>query len=435
MGNIYDVIIVGTGAAGLFCALSLPENYKILIISKRNIKYCNSYLAQGGISCLLNEQDFDTYYNDTTKAGHNENNPQSVCEMIKNSKSVIQKLIDYGVKFDINENSQLMYTKEGGHSVPRILHCKDETGKEIIEKLILQLYKHKNIKILEHNFLFDLLTYKNKCYGIATIDPNRNTMKYIAQNIVLATGGIGGLFKNSTNFTHITGDAIAIALRKNIELENINYIQIHPTALYTKNEGRKFLISESARGEGAVLLDKNKQRFTDELKPRDVVSKAILQQMQKDKRQYVYLSFEKIKKDKILRHFPHIYDICLKKGYDILTEPIPVAPVQHYIMGGIKTDIWGKSSMENLYAIGETACNGVHGANRLASNSLLESLVFAQNTSKKISSGPKSLETLPTKLDEIIDVDLSKIQEANTNIIWNEIKRRDKDFYDKWRNA
>ncbi len=434
--SMYDVIIVGTGAAGLFTALNLPEDFKILMLCKENIKDSDSYLAQGGISCLLNDDDFDDYYKDTMNAGHDENDPQAVREMIIKSKKIIDKLITYGVNFDRNKSQQLMYTKEGGHKVARILHCKDETGKEIVNKLIAQVYKRNNISVLEHTFLFDLLTYQNICYGVVAMNNDGQVVKYQAKSVVLATGGLGGLFKRSTNFVHITGDAIAIALRKKIEVKNINYIQIHPTVLYTKSTGRKFLISESARGEGAVLLNKNKERFTDELKARDVVSEAILRQMQKDDSSYVYLSFEKISKDEILGHFPHIYKMCLEEGYDILKEAIPISPAQHYLMGGIKTDTFGQSSMKNLYAVGETACNGVHGANRLASNSLLESLVFAQNAAQKIcTSYEDNYPHIPPAIDKICSCKISEIKDYNANIIWDEIKRKDPRFYDKWCNA
>jgi len=206
---------------------------------------------------------------------------------------------------------------------------------------------------------------------------------------VLATGGIGGLYAHSTNYRHLTGDAIALALKHGVTLQHIDYIQIHPTTLYTKEEGREFLISESVRGEGAILLNHRGERFVDELLPRDVVANAIFAEMKREGKPHMWLSLEKIPKEEILSHFPHIYEHCLSEGYDITKEPIPVVPSQHYFMGGVDVNEHSKTSMERLYAVGETACNGVHGKNRLASNSLLESLVFAKRAALDLLAGYK----------------------------------------------
>jgi L-aspartate oxidase len=255
-----------------------------------------------------------------------------------------------------------------------------------------------------------------------------------AKDVVLATGGIGGLFAHSTNFRHITGDSFALALRHNIELENINYIQIHPTTLYEENLTRKFLISESVRGEGAILLNKDGERFVDELLPRDVVTEAIRKQMEIDGRPYVMLSLRHIDKEEILRHFPNIYRHCLEIGYDITKDDIPVTPAQHYLMGGIRTDTYGRTSVKNLYAVGETACNGVHGANRLASNSLLESLVFSERAGWIITEEMQEQQLTQPKVDMSCYEDTAAWEQANKALVMNEIKRRDRDFYDKWCN-
>ena len=243
------------------------------------------------------------------------------------------------------------------------------------------------------------------------------------------------MFKNSTNYSHITGDSFAIALKNGIELENINYIQIHPTVFYSEKPGRRFLISESVRGEGAILLDKNGERFTDELQPRDVVTGEIVKQMKKDGTKHVMLSIkDKMTSEEVAERFPNIYEHCLEEGYDLGKVPIPVVPAQHYLMGGIHTDKNGKTSMEGLYAAGETACNGVHGANRLASNSLLESLVFAERAAYEIK------ENISNVNIEIIPVDLNaygtdeEISKENKRIVLEEIKRKDENFYDKWCN-
>lgn len=431
--NTYDVIIVGTGAAGLFTALSLPEDRNILMITKDSIEKSDSYLAQGGISTLLGPEDYEAYFEDTMKAGRYENNPESVDEMIYSSRKIINKLIDYNVDFDKTEDGRIAYTREGGHSTYRILHHKDVTGKEIVEKLLQVVKKRKNIKVLENTTMIDLIILDNQCYGI--VANSENSIKgYYGNSIVLATGGLGGIFKNTTNFSHITGDSFAIALRHNIEVENINYIQIHPTVLYSQKGGRKFLISESVRGEGAILLNEQKRQFVNELLPRDVVTEAIYEEMNKNHTDHVYLSLENIDKEKIMNHFPNIYKRCMEEGYDATKDLIPVTPAQHYLMGGIKTNINGKTSMKHLYAVGETACNGVHGANRLASNSLLESLVFARNAAKCLVISDKNRNE--SGIEDLVDLskynDINKWEEENRQLIFNEIKRKDEKFYDKW---
>lgn len=430
----YDVIIVGTGAAGLFTAISFPKNYKILMITKDTIENSDSYLAQGGISTLLREEDYNAYYQDTMKAGHFENKPESVDTMIRSSNAIIEQLINLGVAFDKNEEGDLDYTREGGHSTYRILHHQDVTGKEIVSKLIAKVKTCENITMLENTTMIDIVAKNNECHGIVIQDATGISACY-GKSVILATGGIGGVFKNSTNFPHIAGDSFAIALRHHIELENINYIQIHPTVLYSERKGRRFLISESVRGEGAVLLNEEKKRFVDELQPRDVVTEAISKEMKKYNKNYVYLCLKNISKEEILTHFPNIYKRCLEEGYDATKDLIPVTPAQHYLMGGIKVNSGGETSMKHLYAVGETACNGVHGANRLASNSLLESLVFGQNTAIKISENKLDVKVMVSELDVDHYKDLEKWQQENIKLLLDEIKRRDGNFYDKWCHA
>lgn len=427
----FDVIIVGTGVAGLFTALSVSPKFKLLMVSKDKIENSDSYLAQGGICTLKEPADFDSFLEDTLRAGRYENNQDSVKVMIENSPMIMDRLVEYGVKFDINENGTYEYTREGAHSTYRILHHKDVTGKEITNKLLNNVRERENITLKEYTKMLDFIIEDNVCHGVV-IKENDTVRAVYAKQVVLATGGIGGLFTHSTNFRHITGDSFALALRHGVKLQNINYIQIHPTTLYEEAKNRKFLISESVRGEGGILLNKKGERFVDELLPRDVVTEAIRKQMAEDGRPFVMLSIKHMPKEEITRRFPNIYRHCLEVGYDLSKEDIPVTPAQHYLMGGILADTYGRTSVKHLFAVGETACNGVHGANRLASNSLLESLVFSERAGWIISEETEDIEYSEphVSLEEYKDIDAW--DEKNRQIIMDEIKRRDREFYDKW---
>lgn len=427
-----DTVIVGSGVAGVFAALCLPEDMDVLVITKEKLDECDSFLAQGGVCVLKDIDDFDCYFEDTMKAGHYENNPEAVRVMIESSQDVIGTLVDLGVKFDTANDGEYDYTREGAHRQNRILHHKDETGKEITATLLEIAKKKPNITFVTRTTMIDLIEKDNVCYGIVCFDEYGEKGAILADNIVLATGGIGGLFKNSTNYPHITGDAFALSIKHGVELENINYIQIHPTTLYSKKEGRRFLISESVRGEGAVLLNENGERFTDELQPRDVVTNAIVEEMKKFGTDHVYLNLPTMTSEEAKKRFPNIFEACMQEGYDMTKDKVPVTPAQHYMMGGVKTDTNGVTSMKYLYAIGETACNGVHGKNRLASNSLLESLVFAKRAADKIA---KDTSVKPQDAPEVeLDSYASKeeIQKEFKHIIMDEIKRKDADFYAKW---
>lgn len=380
-----DVVIVGTGVGGCFSALNLSEDLSIIMITKSDLESSDSFLAQGGICVLHDDDDYDSYFEDTMRAGHYENRKESVDIMIRGSQDVIHDLIGYGVDF-AKEDGKLLYTREGAHSRPRILFHEDITGKEITSKLLAQIKTRKNIQIMEYTTMTDILISKGACAGIEAETSDHKKIYIHADQTIFASGGIGGRYQHSTNFPHLTGDALDISKKHGIRLEHLDYVQIHPTTLYSKKPGRRFLISESVRGEGALLYDKNGNRFIDELLPRDVVTKAIQEQMKKDGTDHVWLSLEKIPKEIILSHFPNIYQHCLEEGYDATKEWIPVVPAQHYFMGGIWVDSDSHTSMPNLYAVGETSCNGVHGKNRLASNSLLESLVFAKRAARKIMS-------------------------------------------------
>lgn len=390
-----EILIVGSGCAGLYAALTLPKERQITIITKSDLESSDSFLAQGGMCMLNGKDDYDSYYEDTMKAGHYENDPRSVELMIKSSPEVVDDLVDFGVDFTRNEDGTFVFTKEGAHSNKRILFHKDITGKEITSNLLAQVKNRENITLMQHTTLVDLLCYDNTCYGAVVTDCNNVVSHIKADYTLLATGGIGGLYRHSTNYKHLTADAIAIALNRGIETKNLDYVQIHPTTLYSdKEEERSFLISESVRGEGARLYDKNMNPFVNELLPRDLLTKAIYEQMKKDGTNYVWEDLRTIPSQELHSHFPNIVAHCLKMGYDVTKECIPVVPAQHYFMGGIKVNYESKTSMEHLYAIGETACNGVHGKNRLASNSLLESLVFAKRAALDIIN---KYETLPDK--------------------------------------
>ena len=394
-----DVVIVGTGAAGLFAALNLPRDRKILIITKKDAESSDSFLAQGGICVLRDQTDYESYFEDTMRAGHYENRKESVDIMIRSSREIIRELIGYGVKFERRDSGteqdapeaqekpekpdkqetegqenfldDYAFTREGAHSRPRILFHEDVTGKEITSKLLAQVRSLENVRIMEYTTMTDIIVEETdvqtgengvQCAGIIAEDARGNILKIRAPYTILASGGIGGLYEHSTNYPHLTGDALRIAEKHGIRLEHLDYVQIHPTTLYSKKPGRRFLISESVRGEGAILLDKNGKRFTDELQPRDVVTAAIREQMEKDGTDHVWLSMERIDKNTILNHFPNIYEHCLEEGYDVTKEWIPVVPAQHYFMGGIWVDRDSQTSMEHLFAAGETSCNGVHGA-------------------------------------------------------------------------
>lgn len=392
--EIYDVIIAGCGAGGLYTALNLPASLSILMIAKTSVEECDSMLAQGGICVLHDEDDYESFFEDTLRAGHGENRRESVDIMITSSRAVINDLIAYGVDFARTETGELAYTREAAHSRPRICFHEDTTGKEITTSLLRAVRTRPNITIREQTTMLDIIEHEGECAGIVAQDSAGEAYRIWASFTVMATGGIGGLYEHSTNYPALTGDACRIAAAHGVELENMDYVQIHPTSLYTGKPGRAFLISESARGEGAILLDAQGERFTDELQPRDVVSKAIHAQMAAEGSEHVWLSFKNIAPETIHHHFPSIYRTCLEEGYDITIEPIPVVPAQHYFMGGVHVDSDSKTTMERLFAVGETSCNGVHGANRLASNSLLETLVFAKRAAQRIAVEQSRIESL-----------------------------------------
>ena len=403
-----DVLVAGCGCSGLYLALNLPKEKQILIVTKSDAESNDSYLAQGGMCVLTNEDDYEAYFEDTMAAGHYENDRKSVEIMIRSSQDVLKDLMGWGADFKKDADGNLLYTREGAHSAKRIVFHEDVTGKEITSHLLEEARKRDNITIMEYTTLVDIISRDGVCYGGVLRMQDGHLEKVEAKQVVLATGGVGGVYRHSTNFRHLTGDGIAMAIKHGVELKDITYVQIHPTTFYSKEkEQRSFLISESVRGEGAKLYDKHGNRFVNELLPRDLLTAEIHKQMEKDGTDYVWEDLREIPAEELDSHFPNIIEHCRQMGYDVHKECIPVVPAQHYFMGGIKVNHESKTSMEGLYAVGETACNGVHGKNRLASNSLLESLVFAKRAAADITSRKDRIEESVVQ-KAIESVDLAK---------------------------
>ncbi len=387
---------------------------------------------------LKNEEDYDSYFEDTMRAGHYENDKTSVDIMIRSSQDVVKDLLSYDVDFQREEDGTLAFTREGAHSDKRILFHEDITGKEITTKLLAQVQQKENVTILEHTAMVDLISQGNTCRGAVIRHPDGTVEEVEAQYVVLACGGIGGLYQHSTNFHLLTGDGLAAAIRHGVALKDINYIQIHPTTLYSEqDEEKSFLISESVRGEGAKLYDKNGKRFVNELLPRDVLTGEIHKQMEKDGTEFVWEDLRTIPSEELKTHFPNIVEHCRKMGYDVTKECIPVVPAQHYFMGGIRVNHVSKTTMDRLYAVGETACNGVHGRNRLASNSLLESLVFAKRAAKDINATYHPTEQKMPNIDLTSEkyTDAEKIASENKALVLEEIRRAEENMMESQRNV
>ncbi|MEJ8553190.1 L-aspartate oxidase [Tepidibacter sp. Z1-5] len=415
-----DVLIVGTGIAGLYSALNLKNNLKVIMITKEKVDDCNSYLAQGGIATARDKYDIENYIQDTLKAGQYKNNEEVVRILAEESIDNINNLIKLGVKFD-TVDGELQYTREAAHCKNRIVHCKDRTGGEVFNVLLKRVKEKSNIQIIEQSCLIDIIEKNNTCFGGIAVK-NNEVINIYSKITILACGGIGGLFKNSTNVKTLTGDGISIACKHKINLKDINYIQFHPTSLYEKGENRRFLISEAVRGEGAYLLNKRGIRFVDELLPRDVVSKAILNEESKSNSECVFLDITHKNSQYIVDRFPSIYEACINKGIDMTKDRIPVTPAQHYFMGGITVDTYSRTSMNRLFACGEVSCTGVHGANRLASNSLQEALVFSRRASIIINDYIDEIELNKLEFDESYNcVNAANIRQENVKIALNEL--------------
>lgn len=421
-----DVLIVGTGLAGLFTALNIREDLNVLLITKGKAIDCNSYLAQGGISTALSDEDINLFIKDTLKAGNYKNNVISVREIAIKSRDRIKELIEFGVEFD-KDDKDINYTKEGGHTVNRIVHVKDQTGKYVIETLLKKIKSRNNIQLLESNSLVNLIIDNNKCIG-AIIKNESESFNVFSKVTVLATGGLGGIFNSTTNVETLTGDGVKIALSNNVKVIDMEHQQLHPTVLYKENSTtRRLLISESLRGEGAFIVNEKGEKFINPLLPRDVVSNSILNEISKNNKPYVYLDARHLGRDYLKNRFPYIYNECLKEGFKIEKDLIPIAPAHHFSMGGIKIDLFGRTSLENLYAVGEVSCSGVHGSNRLASNSLLEAMVFSKNAADNINS----------RINELEDVYECKfnLNKIDNNVLVDYLKERVDVKYDKLFNC
>jgi L-aspartate oxidase len=400
----FDAVIIGTGAAGLYTALKLPEHWNIALVTKENLQISASQWAQGGIAAVTEPDDsFLLHEEDTLKAGAGLCEIDAVRVLVEEAPARIQELLDLGVAFD-RYQGRLAVTLEAAHSRPRILHAADATGKELIRALIEEILLRKNLTIFEEALALDLWMVEDadgqrRCRGVY-IYTAQGTEVLATAVTVLAAGGFGRLFSHTTNPPVCTGDGQAIAYRAGALLQDLEFIQFHPTALCLEGAPR-FLISEAVRGEGAHLLDVQGYRFmkdyheAGELAPRDVVSRAVFSQLQKTGSDMVWIDFRPIGQAVIERRFPTIRQVCQHFGLDVLKDLIPVAPAAHYTMGGVATDLWGKTSVPGLYAVGEVASTGVHGANRLASNSLLECLVFARRIALSVTGVPHSIEDEP----------------------------------------
>ena len=383
--EFYDVVIIGSGIAGVYTALSTPRNTKILIITKEAIEINNSVLAQGGIAVSLDQNDSPSlHFKDTLFAGAGLCDETAVNALVNEAADNIATLCLYGVNFDRDADKRLSLTREGAHSMNRIIHTGDATGKEVCDTLVSAVSGLSNVTIKEQIFAIDILTEGEECKGVLTSNEDGTELRaYFAPVVVCASGGYGRLYSKTTNPEVANGDGAAIAYRAGAELMDLEFVQFHPTVLFHP-DNQNFLISEAVRGEGALLRNNKGELFMEqyhamkELAPRDVVSRAIFQEMQKTGSDHVFLDITHKDKHFLEQRFPMIYKTCLSYGIDISKDFIPVAPCQHYSMGGIKTDEWGRTNVRGFYAVGEAACNGIHGANRLASNSLLEGLVFGR---------------------------------------------------------
>ena len=391
MNKEYDVLIVGSGAAGLYAALQFPENVNVLLISKRELTLSNSSLAQGGVAAVLDKSNdnFKLHIADTLIAGKYKNNLQAIEVLVSEGPDDVMKLKEMGVAFDLDENGHLMMTLEAGHSRHRIVHHKDSTGKAIVETLLEQVQTHKNVEILDHTLLYKLEKAENGFLaGLILAD---GSSKIIAAHYcIMASGGIGRVYQYTTNSAIATGDGITLAYMLGARIKNLSLIQFHPTAFAAENDRERFLISEAVRGEGAVLLNCDGERFAEkydkrgELAPRDVVSNAIMLESRAKGNEKFYLDITHKDPEFVKNRFPMIYEKCLEENIDITKQWIPVFPCQHYLMGGIDVDLYARTTVDRLYAAGECSHTGVHGANRLASNSLLEALVFSRRAANDI---------------------------------------------------
>ncbi len=391
-----DVLIIGTGLAGLFAAVNINPNYRVTLITKTKIKNSNSILAQGGIAVEYNDDVslHESHVQDTLRAGAYLNDELAVRFLVDNAFEAVKKLVALGVHFDINEQQDFLFTKEGGHSSKRILHSGgDATGQNVINDLLSMMISRKNITVLDETMALELIQKDDEIHGAIVLEKQAMYYPIYASKTILATGGIGSVYGSTTNDLNATGDGIGMAYRAGCHIKDMEFVQFHPTALFSENSfsRQRFLLTEAMRGEGAYLVNVEQERFMKkydpermELAPRDIVSQAIYREMYDTWTDHVYLDTRHLDPKFLERRFPTIFKRCKEEGYILGLDLVPVAPAEHFLCGGIVTDLKAMTNITNLYAIGEAAYTGVHGANRLASNSLLECLVFSLAAAKDI---------------------------------------------------
>lgn len=402
MNKHFDFLVIGSGIAGMSFALKVAHKGTVALISKTDLEDSNTYFAQGGIASVTSKaDDFEKHVNDTMIAGDGLCNREVVEMVVRDAPAQIKELIDWGVDFDKNASGGFDLHKEGGHSEFRILHHKDNTGAEIQKSLIRAVKQHPNIRVFENHFAIEIITQHHKgetvkrhtpnitCYGAYVMNMKTNNIHtFLSKVTLMATGGIGNIYQTTTNPLIATGDGIAMVYRAKGSVKDMEFVQFHPTALYNPNERPCFLITEAMRGYGAVLRDVKGKEFMykydarGSLAPRDIVARAIDTEMKLSGSEFVYLDVTHKPAEETREHFPNIYKKCMSLGIDITSQFIPVTPAAHFLCGGIEVDMDGRSSINRLYAIGECSCTGLHGANRLASNSLLEGIVYADTAAK-----------------------------------------------------
>lgn len=433
-----ECLVLGSGLAGLALALKVADYAKVLLCTKTDLKTTNSAMAQGGIAAVMSEEDsFEQHIQDTLKAGAGLCDVNVVRQVVEQGPERIQDLMNWGVRFDLGESAKVDLTREGGHSVRRILHVADHTGQELHSQLLQKVLAHPNIQVLENHYAIDLILNRHVepkhlgpscCLGAYML--NRNTgevFPILSQSTFLATGGAGKVYLYTSNWSGATGDGIAMAYRAGARIANLEFMQFHPTVLFHP-QSRNFLISEAMRGEGAELVDQGGVAFMKRydpqgsLAPRDIVARSIDAEMKRTGADCVFLDITKRSREYLEKRFPVIFQKCLRLGIDMSTAPIPVVPAAHYLCGGVLTDVGGASDVDGLYALGETACTGLHGANRLASNSLLECLVMAHSASEHFKRRKRV--QLPASVP---DWPQSHLENADEMIVithmWDEIRR------------
>lgn len=445
----YSAVVIGSGIAGLYSALKLEQQLNlpdgILLITKSELGESNSYYAQGGMVAVLKSNKNDSvssHIADTIKAGAGLSELNTIKFISENSDKVVKDLLTFGVEFDRDENGNFTLTKEAAHSVNRILHSGgDATGREMEIALCHTLQNHKNIKVYENSLAVDLLVENNTCDGVVIFHEKNSEYETVyCKTLILATGGLGQLYKYTTNPVGATGDGFALAYNVGAELQDMEFVQFHPTALAfdDKKNHNRFLISEAVRGEGAKLCNKDRVQFMykyderKELAPRDIVARSIFQEMKATNTTNVYLDTSDIPRDKLIKRFPTIANKCLDNGIDITKDLIPVAPAAHYFMGGVKTNLKGETSIKGLYAIGEVSSTGLHGGNRLASNSLLECVVCAYEVAEFLRNSDLSFDIPKNgKFDKIISkyeipnvenkIDVQNLKSKLKDLMWNNV--------------